>query len=60
MTDWGTSLAGFMVDDIKVTADGQDLFFDGAETADAAWTADGWKHYYLAEWRSLHGFDSAL
>ncbi|MGE5591604.1 MAG: immune inhibitor A domain-containing protein [Bacillota bacterium] len=69
MTDWGTTMAGFMVDDIRVTADGQDVFFDDVESMDSAWTADGWtrfkgqdfkSHYYMAEWRSLHGFDSAL
>jgi len=69
MTDWGTTMTGFMVDDIRVTADGQDVFFDDVESLDSAWTADGWtrskgqdkkSHYYLAEWRSLHGFDSAL
>lgn len=69
MTDWGTTYAGFMVDDIKVIAGGQTLFFDNVETADPAWTADGWtrfqgqelkSHYYLAEWRNLAGFDDTL
>ena len=69
MTDWGTTMDGFMVDEIKVVADGQQVFLDGAETADPAWTASGWSrfqgkspksHYYMAEWRSLRGFDSTL
>ena len=63
MTDWGTTLAGFYVDDIGVTADGTPVFFDDVETADAAWAVDGWTreqgsglktHYYMMEWRNLN------
>lgn len=67
MTDWGTSLAGFYVDDIGVTADGSPVFFDDVETLDAAWTADGWTrdmgsgtktHYYIMEYRNLNAFST--
>ncbi len=69
MTDWATSLAGFFVDDIRLTADEQVVFFDDVETLDPAWTAIGWSrtagselknHYYLLEWRNHQGFDSSL
>ncbi len=69
MTDWATSLAGFFVDDIRVTADGGDVFFDDVEALDPAWVAAGWSrfqgyelknHYYLLEWRNHQGFDSSL
>jgi immune inhibitor A len=62
MTDWGTSLAGFYVDDIVVTADGATVFSDGAETLDPAWTATGWTRdagsgtktqYYMLELRNF-------
>ncbi len=62
MTDWGTSLEGFYVDDIGVTADGAPVFFDDVETLDGAWTASGWTraagsglktHYYIMEYRNL-------
>jgi immune inhibitor A len=67
MTDWGTSLAGFYVDDIAVTADGSPVFVDNVETADTAWNADGWSrvtgtdlktHYYLMEWRNLKAMET--
>lgn len=40
-TDGGVAQKGFAADEISVTADGAALFSDDAETADAAWTADG-------------------
>jgi immune inhibitor A len=67
MTDWGTTMAGFFVDDISVTADGTPLFFDDVETLDAAWTADGWTRdtgssyktqYYIMEWRNLNKMET--
>lgn len=69
MTDWGVTMAGFMIDDIRITADGQVLFFDDVETLAPGWTANIWTryqgynmytHYYLAEWRTHDGFDSSL
>lgn len=62
MTDWGTTMAGFFIDDISVTADGVPLFSDSVETLDAAWAAKGWSrytgseqkaHYYMLEWRNI-------
>jgi immune inhibitor A len=67
MTDWGTSMAGFFVDDISVVADGSPLFFDDVETVDAAWTATGWTRdqgsslktqYYIMEWRNLNALET--
>jgi immune inhibitor A len=63
MTDWGTTLAGFFVDDIGVTADGAQVFFDDVELLDPAWVVGGWlreegsgykPHYYIMEWRNLN------
>ena len=67
-TDWGTSMAGFYVDNIKVTAEGQELVNDGAEstspfTFNGFTKSDGNKysdHYYLLEWRSHNGVDQGL
>lgn len=68
MTDWATNLDGFFVDNVKVTADGQEVFADGAE-GDPQFTLDGFaKHdgtftsnnYYLLEWRSHNGVDAGL
>ncbi len=69
MTDWGTSLAGFYVDDIKVIADGNTVFADNAENGGGQWTNKGWSlsegfekkdHYYLLEWRNHNNTDEAL
>ena len=69
MTDAGTSLEGFYVDDISVVADGSEVFSDGAENGDFNWTIDGWSlskgyeikdHYYLLEWRSYNNTDESL
>ena len=68
MSDWGANLEGFFVDNIKVTADGSEIFFDGAE-GDSKFTLNGFKkesgkttgkHYYLLEWRSHNGVDAGL
>jgi immune inhibitor A len=65
MTDWGTTFAGFYLDDIGVTADGEAVFFDDVEVLDDSWTVDGWTremgsgvkpHYYIMEWRNLADF----
>lgn len=40
-TDGGLAMKGFTADEIAVTADGETLFSDNAETADDAWTAVG-------------------
>lgn len=67
MTDWGTTMAGFFVDDISVTADGASVFFDNVETVAPGWSTNGWTrdqgsslkaHYYLMEWRNLKALET--
>jgi immune inhibitor A len=67
MTDWGTTNAGFYLDDIAVTADGTTIFSDDVETADTAWMTNGWSrvtgtdlknHYYMMEWRNINEFET--
>ncbi len=69
VTDWATTEKGFFVDDITITADGTEIFFDDAEAGMGGWTtdpADGWimttgtdigPQYYMVEWRNDSGFD---
>ncbi|MDF3297739.1 immune inhibitor A domain-containing protein [Streptomyces tropicalis] len=70
-TDGGVAQKGFAADEITVTADGAALFSDDAESADAAWTANGfsrigasftkdYKQYYLAENRQYRSYDTTL
>ncbi len=70
-TDGGLAMKGFAADQIAVTADGETLFSDDAETEDAAWTADGftrkgasftkdYAQYYIAENRQYESFDKTL
>ncbi|MFT4417104.1 immune inhibitor A domain-containing protein [Fredinandcohnia humi] len=68
MSDWATNLDGFFADNVKVTADGKEVFFDGAE-GNPLFTLDGFEkhdgkyttnHYYLLEWRSHNGVDEGL
>ncbi len=67
MTDWGTTMAGFYVDDIGVTADGAPVFFDDVEALDPAWAAAGWTRdpgsgaktqYYMLEWRNSNALET--
>jgi immune inhibitor A len=67
-TDVAASEAGFYVDDISVTVDGQQVVFDDAE-GESKFTLEGFKkdkgeffseHYYLLEWRSHNGVDKGL
>ncbi|MFC4800061.1 immune inhibitor A domain-containing protein [Neobacillus sp. GCM10023253] len=69
MTDWATNLDGFFVDNVKVTSNGTQLLFDGAEEESLKFTLDGFvkhdgkftsNHYYLLEWRSHNGVDAGL
>ncbi|MBI2608222.1 MAG: immune inhibitor A [Deltaproteobacteria bacterium] len=67
-TDANMNKKGIVVDDISIPEIG---FYDNAE-ADQSWLSNGFKrlhygenvehhdHYYLAEWRAYHGYDSAL
>jgi immune inhibitor A len=70
-TDGGVAQKGFAADEITVTADGSALFSDDAESADPAWTADGfsrigasftndYKQYYIAENRQYVSYDTTL
>ncbi|WP_329554654.1 immune inhibitor A domain-containing protein [Streptomyces sp. NBC_00696] len=70
-TDSGVAQKGFAADEITVTADGATLFSDNAETADPAWTADGFSRigasftadypqYYIAENRQYVSYDKVL
>jgi immune inhibitor A len=68
MTDWATNLDGFFADNVKVTADGNEVFSDGAE-GEPQFTLNGFEkhdgkyetnHYYLLEWRSHNGVDEGL
>ncbi|MEU6402116.1 immune inhibitor A domain-containing protein [Streptomyces sp. NPDC046985] len=70
-TDGGVAQKGFAADEITVTADGAAVFADDAESADPAWTADGFSRigasftkdyaqYYLAENRQYASYDSTL
>lgn len=68
MTDWGTSLEGFFVDNVKVTKDGATAFEDGAE-GEPKFELDHFakhegkeynSHYYLVEWRNHEGVDMGL
>lgn len=68
-TDWGSSYTGFFADNINVTADGQTIVDDGAETTASPFTLNGFTkfdgnkysdHYYLLEWRNHKGVDQGL
>ncbi len=68
-TDVAAIETGFFVDDITITADGQELVKDNADTSTSAFTLEGFtknegyytsKHYYLAEWRNHQGVDLGL
>lgn len=68
VTDGGLAPEGFALDNISVTADGKEIFSDGAE-GEAQVALDGFivsngyskanNHYYL-EWRNYAGSDKAL
>ncbi|MFF4491710.1 immune inhibitor A domain-containing protein [Streptomyces sp. NPDC001544] len=70
-TDGGVAQKGFAADEITLTADGSVLFSDNAESADAAWTANGFSRigasftkdyaqYYIAENRQYVSYDKTL
>ncbi|WP_410528342.1 immune inhibitor A domain-containing protein [Rossellomorea marisflavi] len=67
-TDVAAVFPGLYVDDIKVTADGKQVFFDDAE-GKAKVKLEGFakdtgvkksEHYYLLEWRNHQGVDKGL
>ncbi|MFC4558309.1 immune inhibitor A domain-containing protein [Virgibacillus kekensis] len=68
MTDWATNMDGFFADNVTVTADGEEVFFDGAE-GEPVFDLNGFEkdngkytsnHYYLLEWRTHNGVDEGL
>lgn len=70
-TDGGVHHAGAMFDDLAVTADGEQVFFDDVESGVGEWEAIGWEifggstsefkgTYYIAENRQYAGYDSTL
>ncbi|MFG2196283.1 immune inhibitor A domain-containing protein [Streptomyces sp. NPDC048639] len=70
-TDGGAAQLGFAADEIAVTADGKELFKDGAEGDDNGWTAKGFSRigesftkdypqYYIAENRQYVSYDKTL
>ncbi|MFF4225663.1 immune inhibitor A domain-containing protein [Streptomyces abikoensis] len=70
-TDGGTSGKGFTADAISLTADGANVFTDGAENGDNGWTAKGFSRigasfskdypqYYIAENRQYVSYDRTL
>ncbi|MCH0563807.1 MULTISPECIES: immune inhibitor A domain-containing protein [unclassified Streptomyces] len=70
-TDGGVAQKGFAADEISVTADGAVLFADDVESADPAWTANGFSRigasitddyaqYYIAENRQYVSYDKTL
>ncbi|GAA2224403.1 immune inhibitor A [Streptomyces indiaensis] len=70
-TDGGVAQKGFAADSITVTADGTPVFSDNAESADAAWKANGFSRigasftkdyaqYYIAENRQYVSYDKTL
>jgi immune inhibitor A len=70
VTDGGVSEGGLFADAISVTADGSEIFADGAET-DAGWSLNGFSvvgatktelfdHYYIAGHRSYVSYDQYL
>jgi immune inhibitor A len=69
ITDWASTLTGIFVDDVRITADGEEVFADGAEDGQDSFTLDGFtketgtdvtEHYYLIEWRNYAAADTAL
>lgn len=70
-SDGGVALKGFTADQVTVTADGTPVFSDNVESADAAWTANGftrqgasftkdYAQYYIAENRQYVSYDKTL
>jgi M6 family metalloprotease-like protein len=69
VTDAGLSMPGMYVDDIQVTADGETLLSDNADSDTTSFEFHGFTknngikestQYYLAEWRNYAAADEAL
>ncbi len=70
-TDGSMSLTGFTADEITVTADGEPVFTDDAESGEGDWTAEGFStvgasvtddypQFYVVENRQYVGYDTTL
>ena len=70
-TDGGLTMKGFAADEITVTADGEPVFADDAESEAEGWTAKGfsrvgesftkdYEQYYIAENRQYVSYDRTL
>ncbi len=68
-TDVAAIETGYYVDDIVITADGEQVLADNADGASTAFTFNGFQkdegkfaseHYYLVEWRNHKGVDTGL
>ncbi|MFN2115577.1 MAG: hypothetical protein ACK2T6_07660, partial [Anaerolineae bacterium] len=65
----GAPGSGWWVDNIEVTAGGEDVFSEDFEGGLGEWFPSGWiavpetkrhEHHYLVEWRNDNGFDASL
>ncbi|MEO3749075.1 immune inhibitor A domain-containing protein [Streptomyces sp. B6B3] len=70
-TDGSMSLTGFTADEITVSADGEPVFTDDAESGEGDWTVEGFStvgasvtddypQFYVVENRQYVGFDATL
>jgi immune inhibitor A len=70
-SDGGVAEAGFFADEITVTADGQPVFTDGAESGANGWTLDGFRaaqatetvmfdNFYVASNRTYESYDQYM
>ncbi|EFQ84234.1 M6 family metalloprotease domain protein [Aeromicrobium marinum DSM 15272] len=70
-TDGGLALPGLFLDDVTVSADGEPVLTDGAETGGEAWVLDGFEivgatsteefdHFYIAGNRTYVDYDQYL
>jgi immune inhibitor A len=71
ITDGALTLDGFFADEIKITADGQQVFADGAESGANGWTLDGFRavqqselvpfdNFYIASNRTYESYDQYM
>ncbi|GAA2821315.1 immune inhibitor A domain-containing protein [Crossiella cryophila] len=71
ITDGGVAPIGFFADDLKIVADGQTVFTDGAESGNNGWTLKGFRtttgtetktfdHFYVATNRTYASFDKYM
>ena len=70
-TDGGVAEEGFFADEISITADGQQVFTDGAESGANGWTLDGFRiakavetemfdNFYIASNRTYESYDKYM